>query len=87
LFTFLEPAVYAGGVEPLFGFDTDRVVVLSHRVLLSGAGLLLTAPAPSTAAEGAGGLSVGGCPGDDPELRSPQDCFGVTLVDIEANGR
>jgi hypothetical protein len=31
LFTFLEAAVHAGGVEPLFGFDADGVVVLSHR--------------------------------------------------------
>jgi hypothetical protein len=31
LFTFLEAAVHAGGVEPFFGFDADRVVVLSHR--------------------------------------------------------
>src|SRR6516162_1735514 len=31
LLTFLETAVHAGGVEPLFGFDADRVVVLSHK--------------------------------------------------------
>jgi hypothetical protein len=31
LFAFLEAAVHAGGVEALFGFDADRVVVLSHR--------------------------------------------------------
>src|SRR5882757_4035183 len=52
-------------------------------VLLSGAGLLLTPPAPSTAAEGAGGLSVDGCSGDDAELRAPEDGFGVTLFGVE----
>jgi hypothetical protein len=31
LFAFLETAVHAGGVEPLSGFDADRVVVLSHK--------------------------------------------------------
>src|SRR4051794_31159505 len=55
LFAFLEPAVHAGGVEPFFGFDADRVVVLSHRVLLSGAELLLTLRTSPTAAEEAGG--------------------------------
>src|SRR6266446_1504049 len=53
------------------------------RVLLSGAELLLTPPAPSTAAEGAGGLSVGGCSGDDAELRAPESGLGVTLVGVE----
>src|SRR6266853_1051792 len=52
-------------------------------VLLSGAELLLTPPAPSTAAEGAGGLSVEGCSGDDAELRAPANGFGVTLVVVE----
>jgi len=32
--------------KTLFGFDAYRMVVLSHRVLLSGAGLLLTPVAP-----------------------------------------
>src|ERR1700730_16159702 len=36
-----------------------------HRVLVAGAGLLLTPPAPSTAAEGAGGLFVESCSGDE----------------------
>jgi hypothetical protein len=31
LFAFLEAAVHAGGVEPLFGFDADGAVVLSHK--------------------------------------------------------
>jgi hypothetical protein len=31
LFTFLEPAVHAGGVEPLSSVDTDGMMVLSHR--------------------------------------------------------
>src|SRR6266851_5248630 len=53
------------------------------RVLLSGAGLLLTRPAPSTAAEGAGGLFVEGCSGDDAELRAPEERFGVTLFGVE----
>jgi hypothetical protein len=83
LLTFLEAAVHAVRVEALFGFDADRVVILSHRVLLSGAGLLLTPPAPSTAAEGAGGLFVEGCSGDDAELRAPEDCSGVTLFGVE----
>src|SRR5271166_6484392 len=30
LLAFLEPAVHTVGVEPLFGFDAVRVVVLSH---------------------------------------------------------
>src|SRR6266852_1693213 len=51
--------------------------------LSSGAGLLLTPPAPSTAAEGADGLSVEGCSGDDAELRAPEDGFGVTLFGVE----
>jgi len=45
--------------------------------------VLLTPPAPSTAAEGAGGLFVEGCPGDEAELRAPEDGFGVTLVGVE----
>src|SRR5271165_6677003 len=32
LLAFLETAVHAVGAEALFGFDADRVVVLSHRV-------------------------------------------------------
>jgi hypothetical protein len=84
LFAFLETAVHAGGVESLLDFDADRVVVLSHRgFLLSGAGLLLTPPAPSTAAEGAGGLCVDGCSGHDAELCAPENGFGVTLVGVE----
>src|SRR4029077_6353976 len=81
---FLEPAVHVVRVEALFGFDADRVVVLSHRgVLLSGAGLLLTPPAHSTAAEGGGGLFVEGGSGDDTELRAPANGFGVTLLGVE----
>jgi len=45
--------------------------------------LLLTPPAPSTAAEGAGGLFVEGCSGDEAELHAPEDGFGVTLVGVE----
>jgi hypothetical protein len=45
--------------------------------------MLLTPRAPPTAAEGAGGLSVDGCSGDDAELRAPEDDFGVTLVGVE----
>ena len=45
--------------------------------------MLLTPPAPSTAAEGAGGLFAAGCPGDDAELRAPESGLGVTLVGVE----
>jgi hypothetical protein len=45
--------------------------------------LLLTPPAPSTAAEGAGDLFAAGCSGDEAELRAPEDDFGVTLVGLE----
>ena len=46
LFAFLEAAIHAMRAKTLFGFDAYRMVVLSHRVLLSGAGLLLTPVAP-----------------------------------------
>jgi hypothetical protein len=45
--------------------------------------VLLTPPAPSTAAEGADGLFVEGGSGDDAELRAPANGFGVTLVGVE----
>ena len=45
--------------------------------------MLLTPRTPSTAAEGAGGLFVEGCPGDEAELRAPEDGFGVTLFGVE----
>src|SRR5712671_1560801 len=45
--------------------------------------MLLTPRAPSTAAEGAGGLFVEGGSGDEAELRAPEDGFGVPLVGIE----
>ena len=45
--------------------------------------MLLTPPAPSTAAEGAGGLFVEGGSGDDTELRAPANGFGVTLFGVE----
>ena len=45
--------------------------------------MLLTPPAPSTAAEGAGRSSVAGCSGDDAELHAPEDGFGVTLFGVE----
>ena len=45
--------------------------------------MLLTPRAPSTAAEGAGGLFVEGCSGDDAELRAPANGFGVTLFGVE----
>src|ERR1700730_14582790 len=45
--------------------------------------MLLTPRTPSTAAEGAGGLFVEGCPGDEAELHAPEDGFGVTLVGVE----
>ena len=45
--------------------------------------MLLTPPAPSTAAEGADGLSVETCSGDDAEARAPEEGFGVTLVGVE----
>ena len=46
-------------------------------------GVLLTPRTPSTAAEGAGGLIVEGCSGDDAELRAPEYGFGATLVGVE----
>src|ERR1700730_16969121 len=45
--------------------------------------MLLTPRTPSTAAEGADGLFVEGCPGDEAELHAPEDGFGVTLVGVE----
>jgi hypothetical protein len=45
--------------------------------------VLLTPPAPSTAAEGAGCLPVVGCSGDEAELRTPEDGFGVTFFSVE----
>jgi hypothetical protein len=45
--------------------------------------MLLTPRAPSTAAEGAGGLSVDGCSGDDAKLCTPERGLGVTLVGVE----
>ena len=45
--------------------------------------MLPTPRAPSTAVEGAGGLFVEGCPGDEAELHAPEDGFGVTLVGVE----
>ena len=45
--------------------------------------MLLTPPAPSTAAEGADGLSVEGGSGDDAELRAPANGFGITLFGVE----
>ncbi len=45
--------------------------------------MLLTPRAPSTAAEGAGGLSVEGCSGDDAKTGALEEGFGVTLVGVE----
>jgi hypothetical protein len=45
--------------------------------------VLLTPPAPSTAAEEAGDLFVEGCSGDEAELRAPANGFGVMLFVVE----